>query len=87
MLASRPVPGAVRTWGWDRRSGYSSNRGASMSGSAFGRGGFTGTGIWIDPGHDLVVVFLNNRLHADGKRSANRLIGRVGTIAVDAIEN
>jgi serine-type D-Ala-D-Ala carboxypeptidase len=85
MLGSRAVSGGIRTWGWDRRTGFSSNRGAIMSDSAFGHGGFTGTGMWIDPGHELFVIVLTNRLHPDGKGSVNRLIGRIGTIAVEAI--
>jgi CubicO group peptidase (beta-lactamase class C family) len=29
------------------------------SASAFGHGGVTGTRLWIDPGYDLVVVYLS----------------------------
>jgi len=56
-----------------------------MSTRAFGHGGFTGTSMWIDPGHDLFVIFLSNRVHPDGKGSVNPLAGRIGTIAVDAV--
>ena len=75
-----------RTFGWDMRSGYSGNRGSGMSAAAFGHGGFTGTGMWIDPERDLFVIFLANRLHPDGKGSVNPLIGRIGTIAVEALQ-
>lgn len=89
MVASYPVPGndptGLRGLGWDKRSGYSSNRGWNMSPQAFGHGGFTGTAIWIDPGMDLFVIFLSNRVHPDGKGSVNSLAGRIGTIAVDSI--
>lgn len=30
--------------------------------AAYGHTGFTGTSLWIDPAHDLFVVFLTNRL-------------------------
>ena len=35
----------------------------SASIRSFGHSGFTGTYIWIDPDHDLVFVFLSNRVH------------------------
>ena len=76
----------LRGLGWDMRTGYSSNRGDLFSPRAFGHGGFTGTGIWIDPQLQLTVVFLSNRLHPDGNGSVNPLIGRIGTIAAAAIE-
>ena len=88
MLTSRPVPGdQVRTWGWDRQTGYSSNRGEGMSEQAIGHGGFTGTGMWIDPQLDLYVIFLSNRLHPDGKGSVNHLIGKIGTLAVEHVKS
>jgi CubicO group peptidase (beta-lactamase class C family) len=85
MGESRSVPGGgIRTWGWDRQTGFSSNRGRGMTDRAMGHGGFTGTGLWIDPGLDIYVIFLSNRLHPDGKGAVNRLIGEIGTIAVQA---
>ena len=36
---------------------------ASASLSSFGHSGFTGTYTWIDPEHDLVYVFLSNRVY------------------------
>jgi CubicO group peptidase (beta-lactamase class C family) len=36
---------------------------ASASASSFGHSGFTGTYTWIDPEHDLVYVFLSNRVY------------------------
>ena len=90
MIAGEPVPKlnptGIRGLGWDKRTGFSSNRGWNMSPQAFGHGGFTGTGFWIDPGHDLFVIFLSNRVHPDGKGNVNPLIGKIGTIAVDAID-
>ena len=79
------VPGALRALGWDVRSGYSSNRGDLFSERAFGHGGFTGTVLWIDPGLELFVIFLSNRLHPDGKGSINRLAGRIATLAGAAV--
>jgi len=84
MTAGYEVPGAIRGLGWDKRSGYSSNRGDSMTDAAVGHGGFTGTVLWIDPGLDLFVIFLSNRVHPDGTGSVNALAGRIGTVASDA---
>ncbi|MEL0095551.1 MAG: serine hydrolase domain-containing protein [Planctomycetaceae bacterium] len=70
----------TRTYGWDHRSPYSSNRGDQFSDSAFGHGGFTGTVMWIDPEIDRVFIFLSNRLHPDGNGSVNRLAGEIASI-------
>lgn len=85
MTAGYRVPGGVRGLGWDKNSGYSSNRGQTMTAAAFGHGGFTGTAIWIDPGLDLFVIFLSNRVHPDGKGAVNPLAGEIGTLAADAV--
>lgn len=84
MTQPRLVGLQQRGLGWDSRSGYSSNRGELMSDAAFGHGGFTGTGIWIDPEIDLFVIFLSNRLHPDEVGTVNDLIGRIGAIAAAA---
>ena len=31
--------------------------------SSFGHSGFTGTIVWADPEHELIYVFLSNRIH------------------------
>jgi uncharacterized protein YbbC (DUF1343 family) len=82
MTQPRELPGGVRrTYGWDSKSGYSSNRGKNFSDRAFGHGGFTGTVMWIDPELDLYFIWLSNRLHPDGRGAVNALAGRAGTIA------
>jgi uncharacterized protein YbbC (DUF1343 family) len=86
MTTAVDVPRGRRGLGWDSRTGYSSNRGDLMSDAAFGHGGFTGTGIWIDPDQNLFVIFLSNRVHPDGKGLVNPLIGRIGTLAGAALK-
>jgi CubicO group peptidase (beta-lactamase class C family) len=86
MTRTYTVSSGLRGLGWDKQTGFSSNRGELMSERAFGHGGFTGTGLWIDPEHQLFVIFLSNRVHPDGKGLVNPLIGRIGTIAVAAID-
>ena len=56
------VPGSSRALGWDTML-PSSSCGASLTPRAIGHTGFTGTSLWIDPGQDLYVVFLTNRVH------------------------
>ncbi len=85
MTAAYPVPNGLRGLGWDKRSAFSSNRGETMTPRAFGHGGFTGIGFWIDPAFELFVIFLSNRVHPEGKGAVNPLIGRIGTVAVEAI--
>lgn len=38
----------------------------SASPAAFGHTGYTGTGVWADPSHQLVFVFLSNRVYPEG---------------------
>src|SRR5207237_10095736 len=80
-------PSFLRGLGWDKRTGYSINRGELMTDSAFGHGGFTGTVMWIDPELELFVIFLSNRVHPDGKGLVNPLAGRIGTVAAGAIRD
>ena len=54
--------GSSRAIGWDTPSGVSS-AGNYMSARSFGHTGFTGTSIWIDPEHDIVIVLLTNRVN------------------------
>ncbi len=78
---------SIRGLGWDKLTGYSSNRAENMSERAFGHGGFTGTVLWIDPELDLFFIFLSNRVHPNGKGSVNHLAGRIATVAVGAIDD
>lgn len=85
MTSAFPVSTGFRGLGWDKQTGYSSNRGELFTSRAFGHGGFTGTAMWIDPGLDLFVIFLSNRLHPDGSGNVNPLAGRIGTIAAASV--
>ena len=76
----------LRGLGWDKRTGYSSNRGDLLSDRAFGHGGFTGTTFWVDPELDLFVILLSTRLHPDGKGEVNSLAGRIANVAAASID-
>jgi CubicO group peptidase (beta-lactamase class C family) len=64
------VAGSSRALGWDTMLPTSSC-GTRLSARAIGHTGFTGTSLWIDPGQDLYVVFLTNRVHP--ARDNNRI--------------
>ena len=56
---------------------------------AFGHYGFTGTGIWADPEHNLIYVFLSNRTYPNmnnNKLSISNYRPRVQTIIYNALE-
>jgi CubicO group peptidase (beta-lactamase class C family) len=53
-----------------------------MSPRAFGHTGFTGTSLWIDPGHDAYVVLLTNRVYPD---ASNNSIQEVRRAVHDAV--
>ena len=86
MTAAYPVSSGTRGLGWDKQTGYSSNKGDLLSQAAYGHGGFTGTVLWIDPEHDLFYIFLSNRVHPNGKGSVNYLAGQIANIVVAAIQ-
>ena len=86
MTSPHPIPGGLRSYGWDVDTSYSRNRGSLFPiGKSFGHTGFTGTSIWIDPGSATAVIFLSNRVHPDGKGNINRLRHQVATIAASAV--
>lgn len=45
---------------WDEDRSYVAQ---SASSTSFGHSGFTGTFVWADPAHDVVVVLLSNRVY------------------------
>ena len=87
MTAAYRVPSGFRGLGWDKQTGFSTNRGDLLSHSAFGHGGFTGTVLWIDPELDLYFIFLSNRVHPTGDGSVNGLAGRIANLAAATYGN
>ena len=75
------IPGSSRALGWDTMLPTSSC-GTLMTARAFGRTGFTGTSLWIDPEKEVYVVLLTNRVHPT---RANDAIKRVRPAVHDAI--
>jgi uncharacterized protein YbbC (DUF1343 family) len=85
MTSAYTVSTGIRGLSWDKRTGYSINRGDLLSDSAYGHGGFTGNVFWIDPEKDFYFIFLSNRLHPDGKGLVNPLAGQILNAVVGAM--
>jgi CubicO group peptidase (beta-lactamase class C family) len=77
----QPFGGAHRALGWETPTGTNS-AGQRLSDQAFGHTGFTGTSLWVDPGRDLFVLLLTNRVNPSRQRSG---IAGVRTRLADAV--
>ncbi len=64
-----PNATAVRGFGWDLDSPFSSNRGELLPVGSYGHTGFTGTSLWIDPATDTYIILLTNAVHMKTIRS------------------
>jgi uncharacterized protein YbbC (DUF1343 family)/CubicO group peptidase (beta-lactamase class C family) len=86
VAPEQPATGtALRGFGWDIDSPYSSNRGTLFPVGSFGHTGFTGTSLWIDPVSDSYVVLLTNSVHPNGPKSITALRGKVADAAAIAL--
>jgi CubicO group peptidase (beta-lactamase class C family) len=77
----QPFGGAHRALGWETPTGTNS-AGQRLSDEAFGHTGFTGTSLWVDPGRDVFVLLLTNRVNPTRQRTG---IGRVRPALADAV--
>ncbi len=75
---------AIRGYGWDIRSEYTSPRGDILM-EGYGHTGFTGTSLWIHPPSGTYIIILANRVHPGGGKSVNHLRGAVANIVAGAI--
>lgn len=80
-----PNATAVRGFGWDIDSPYSTNRGALLPVGSFGHTGFTGTSLWIDPTTRTYIILLTNAVHPRGKGTAVALRSKVATAVAAAL--
>jgi len=74
-----PTSPAIRGFGWDIDSPFSSNRGEFLPVGSFGHTGFTGTSLWIDPTTRTYIILLTNAVHPRGKGKAISLRAKVAT--------
>jgi len=75
---------ALRGFGWDIDTTYSSPRGDLFSGG-YGHTGFTGTSLWIHPPSSTFMLLLTNRVHPDGKGDATHLRAVVANVVAASI--
>jgi CubicO group peptidase (beta-lactamase class C family) len=61
----------ARSIGWQLAATKESTGGADLPPDSFGHNGFTGTSVWIDPGHQRIFILLTNRTHARALPFAN----------------
>jgi uncharacterized protein YbbC (DUF1343 family) len=73
-----PTGTAVRGFGWDIDSPFSTNRGELLPVGSFGHTGFTGVSLWIDPTTKTYIVLMTNAVHL-GEGSAVSLRTKVAT--------
>ena len=66
------VPGSTWALGWDTPSTTGSSAGRYFSPDSVGHLGFTGTSLWMDLHHDVLVVFLTNRIHPSRQNTSIR---------------
>jgi CubicO group peptidase (beta-lactamase class C family) len=86
FLVKGPRSG-TRLLGWDSpelEGEEPSIYGTLITRSAYGHTGFTGTELWIDPAHDLFLVFLTNRAFDPKARDSVKGLKAVRTELSDA---
>lgn len=82
----QPATGtALRGFGWDIDSAFSTNRGTLFPVGSFGHTGFTGTSLWMDPQSDTYVVILTNAVHPAGGHGIVALRSRIADAAAQAV--
>jgi len=80
-----PTATAVRGFGWDIDSPFSSNRGDLLPVGSYGHTGFTGTSIWIDPTTRTYIILLTNAVHPRGQGNAVSLRTKLATAVAAAL--
>jgi uncharacterized protein YbbC (DUF1343 family)/CubicO group peptidase (beta-lactamase class C family) len=80
-----PTATAVRGFGWDIDTPFSSNRGDLLPVGSYGHTGFTGTSLWIDPTTKTYIILLTNAVHPRGKGSAMALRNKLATAVASAL--
>jgi uncharacterized protein YbbC (DUF1343 family)/CubicO group peptidase (beta-lactamase class C family) len=80
-----PTATAVRGFGWDIDSPFSTNRGALLPVGSYGHTGFTGTSLWIDPTTRTYIIILANAVHPRGKGNAIALRAKIATAVAAAL--
>lgn len=74
-----------RGFGWDIETSYSSPRGELFPIGSYGHTGWTGPSFWVDPFSETFWIFVNNRVHPDGKGNVVPLRRVIATLAAESI--
>ena len=86
VTPEQPATGtALRGFGWDIETPYSSNRGEIFPVGSFGHTGFTGTSLWMDPVSDTYVIVLTNAVHPNGHGSTIALRAKIADASAVAL--
>jgi uncharacterized protein YbbC (DUF1343 family)/CubicO group peptidase (beta-lactamase class C family) len=80
-----PNATAVRGFGWDIDTPFSTSRGELLPVGSYGHTGFTGTSIWIDPTTKSYIILLTNSVHPRGQGNAIGLRTKVATAVAAAL--
>lgn len=79
-------PGTSRALGWDTPS-KPSQSGQYFLGRSFGHLGYTGTSLWCDPGRQLSITLLTNRVWPDcGSQAIKEVRPRFHDAIIEALE-
>jgi CubicO group peptidase (beta-lactamase class C family) len=84
---TRGVNSGPRLLGWDTpelNGKQPSLFGTLITPCAYGHTGFTGTELWVDPAHDLFLVFLTNGTYDPKARNSHHALRTVRTSLSDA---
>jgi CubicO group peptidase (beta-lactamase class C family) len=74
-----------RALGWEMNDTTTTdNTGTLLTPRAFGHGGYTGTSMWIDPGTNVFVIILTNRVFAPKTSRSIRQLKEVRADVADA---
>jgi uncharacterized protein YbbC (DUF1343 family)/CubicO group peptidase (beta-lactamase class C family) len=86
VAPEQPATGvALRGFGWDIDSPFSSNRGTLFPVGGFGHTGFTGTSIWFDPTSDSYLIILTNAVHPNGPTNILSMRSRIADATAVAL--
>lgn len=86
VTPEQPATGtALRGFGWDIDTPFSSNRGTLFPVGSFGHTGFTGTSLWIDPVSNTYVIVLANAVHPNGPTGITTLRSKIANVAAAAV--
>lgn len=91
LFTAKQYASSRRGLGWDKPvvGEWNSPTSRLASPDTFGHTGFTGTCLWVDPGFDLVYIFLSNRVFPDrsDKLIQTNIRSRIQDVIYEAIFN